>query len=210
MKKNKALAPALSTVLVLGVLFAYAGLAISQAQILSGKALAGKAGVAADGRMKWTRGAGTDSTRISIPAAQASDFTDTTAWLDLSQFKFRQDYAKQPLVVFQVNKQLTTTTDSINCAIQYTNEIGSGNLKLASSAVTLTTVAASTAGLSTGDDGLVGAMVAVSPDAATAHAAGTAAAMPWRFVRLIVSNSDATGQTGRSYFYVTPLVWAIP
>lgn len=188
----------------------------AQAQFLSGKLLQGKlGGVGSDGRMKWDRGissygAGvTDSTRISLPAAAAAaDFADTTAWLDLSQVKFRQDFAKQPIVMFQVNKQLTTTTDSIGFQVQYSNDIGStGAIKLGTTVAYMTTVAATTAGVSAGADGIVGTVVAVSPDAATGHAAGTAATLPYRYVRLVVLNADTSGATGRSYFSVTPVLF---
>lgn len=172
-------------------------------------------------RLKWSRGissygAGvTDSTRISIPspaAAGGTDATDTTAWFDCGQFKFAQDYAKQPLVLFQVNTQLSTTTDSVQYQLQYTNDLGTAAnpaRPLAVTAANLTTVAASTAGGSAGDDGLVGTIVVVSPDAATGQATGTAAALPFRYARLAITNIDATAPTGRKYFSVTPIVYGL-
>lgn len=174
-------------------------------------------------RLKWARGVSsyglgvTDSTRISIlPATTTNDFADTTAWFDVGQFKFNQDYAKQPLVMFQINKQLTTTTDSIGYALQYTNDIGAGSNAVLPASVAvayLTTVAASTYGGSAGNDGIVGTVPAVTSDAvtvATGQASGTTAGnaiMPFRFVRLIVLNADTSGATGRSYFSVRPVVY---
>lgn len=166
------------------------------------------------GRMKWSRGISSyglgvlDSTRISIPAAGPSaDMTDTTAWLDLGTFRFSQAYAKQPMVMFQITKQLTTTTDSIGFNLQFSNDIGSGSVATPGTLAYITSIAAATAGVSTGGDGIIGTVVAVSADAATALANGTAATLPYRFVRLIVQNSDTSGATGRSYFSVTPIIY---
>lgn len=199
----------LKTLLAVALLIGAAAPAFAQsgAQIITGE------------RMKWARGissygAGvTDSTRISIPAAAAAaDFADTTAWLDLGQFKFSQFYAKQPLVLFQITKQLTTTTDSIGYAIQYSNDLGSA----ANSGATIygsvtvayiTSVAASTYGITAGQDGFVGSVVALSPDAMAEHTVATIATAPYRYVRLIVLNSDTSGATGRSYFSVRPVIY---
>lgn len=164
-------------------------------------------------RLGWNRGIssyglGVDSTRISIPAAAAAaDMADTTDWVDLGSFKFKQDYTQQPLMWFQINKQLTTTTDSIGVQIHYSNDMAASTIALPVSTFYLTTVAAATAGISAGQDGLVGQVVAVAPAANAAHIAGVAAAMPWRYVRLVVYNADVSGATGRSYFSVRPVVY---
>jgi hypothetical protein len=168
-------------------------------------------------RLQWVRGissygaGNTDSTRISIPAATTtSDHADTTEWLDLGQFKFEQDYAKQPLVWFQINRQYSTTTDSVGVEIHYSNDLASSTILRPVTTFYLTTIAAATAGTSAGADGLAGSVVAVSPDANAAHIAGVAAAMPWRYVRVVVYNADVSGATGRTYFSVRPIIYGKP
>lgn len=167
-------------------------------------------------KLKWSRGissygAGvTDSVRISIPspsAAGGTDATDTTQWFDLGQYKFAQAYAKQPLVLFQINTQLSSTTDSIGYSVQYSNDLSTTTQQGAVALAYSTTVAATTAGITAGQDGIAFTVVAVSPDAIAAHGVGTVATLPWRFVRLVVNNVDATATTGRKYFSVTPVIY---
>ncbi len=176
-------------------------------------ALPSSAGIASLGRLKWNRGissygAGvTDSTRISIPAASAAvDFADTTAWVDLNTQGMVQTYTQQALLVFQINKQLTTTTDSIGYVVQYTNDVNttSNTNIFSTTAAYITSVAASTQNVATGADGTIGLVVAVAPKTNPTGGAitTTQADFPWRFARLVVYNSDTSGATGRSYFSV--------
>lgn len=162
-------------------------------------------------RMKWNRGGvtATDSTRISIPGAAASvDFSDTTVWLDLAQYKFASRFSQEGIVAFQINKQLTATTDSIGFQVQFSNDINNSTTTYGAGTLAyITTVAATTYGITAGQDGLVGMVVASCPKATTGQASGTLADMPWRFVRLVVQNSDTSGATGRVYFSVTPVIF---
>ena len=163
-------------------------------------------------RLKWTRvlGASQDSTRISIPAPATDgsvDNADTTQWFDVNAVRLPQTYTAQPLVWFQVNRQITATTDSIGFKVQYTNDLSTPTIFGTITEVAYVTGTATTQGITAGQDGYGGSVIAVSPATVVAHTVGAVATLPWRYVRLVVRNVESSSMSGRVYFSVTPVVY---
>ncbi len=191
----------LSTLLGVALVVNLVGPAFGQSQIIVGP------------RLKWNRGissyglGNTDSTRISIPSATAADFADTTAWLDLSAYHFGPVISGQALALFQINTQLTSSTDSVGFYVQYSNDLTASTIYGSVTSAASTTVTATTAGITAGQDGLAFSVVAVSLTTIAAGGVGTVATLPYRYVRLVVSNAEASSNNGRKYFSVQPVIF---
>lgn len=147
------------------------------------------------GRMKWVRGIsgyglGADSTRISIPGAGAAvDHQDTTAWLELTGYKFDPSYTSEPIVVFQINRQSGATTDSVGYIVQTSND-SDPNTNFVNGTTTYTGTMSNTSVATT----IVGVTMSSS------------LTVP-RWVRLVVINTEVSATSGRVYFSVNPIIY---
>jgi hypothetical protein len=149
--------------------------------------------------MNWDRGAGTDSTFISIPvwvgAIAITAAQETTAWLDLGKFEFPDGVGSAtpvPLVQFQitVGTVAATTSDSVGYQVQYANDPAD---------------LSRTTGFINGTQSY--AAMAQNVAVITAlDATRTAASASGRFIRLIVTNAEI-GSGYQRRFRVVPIIY---
>lgn len=138
-------------------------------------------------RLKWVKGATTDSTEVAIVvwggAVAVTTASDTTDWLNVGRYVYQQPgFTAAPLVQLQVNHQVGAATDSIGYIIQYRSDPNATSIHQTA----LTHIAANTGGST-----VIDAVTTSGPAA--------------REIRLIVLNNKIASGVTRKYS-VVPII----